>query len=176
MLARRLLSVAVISAAVGAVTTLPAMASDHPHSDRTARVDTPACVDLSNNRGNGTQMYLWQCQDNNPNQKFVFQDGLIKVEDTIGTGREMCLDASNNRANGTRVYQWQCLGNANQLWAVQRGLIILRSTLNSGNRICLDVTNGRANGAPVYLWQCVPNANQTFVIDNGQIAVKDTLL
>ncbi|GGQ27119.1 RICIN domain-containing protein [Streptosporangium pseudovulgare] len=175
MLARRPLAVAVISAAVGAVTVLPAAASAHRHAGRTALVGPPACVDVSNNRGNGTQMYLWQCQDDNANQKFVFQDGLIKVEDTIGRGREMCLDASNNRANGTRVYQWQCLGNANQLWVVQKGLIILKSTLNSGNRVCLDVTNGRTNGTQVYLWQCVPNANQTFVIEDGQIVVKDTL-
>ncbi|WP_161628154.1 RICIN domain-containing protein [Microbispora catharanthi] len=175
MLARRLLAVAVISAAVGAVTTVPAVASARRHAGRTPLVGPPACVDVSNNRGNGTQMYLWECQNNNSNQKFVFDNGLIKVEDTIGKGREMCLDASNNRANGTRVYQWQCLGNANQLWVLQRGLIILKSTLNSGNRICLDVTNSRANLAPVYLWQCVPNNNQKFVIDDGQIVVKDTL-
>ncbi|MEU6741553.1 RICIN domain-containing protein [Streptosporangium sandarakinum] len=175
MLARRPLAVTVISAVVGAVTVLPAAASAPQHAGRTALVGPPACVDVSNNRGNGTQMYLWQCQDDNANQKFVFQDGLIKVEDTIGKSREMCLDASNNRANGTRVYQWQCLGNANQLWVVQKGLIILKSTLNSGNRICLDVTNGRTNGTQVYLWQCVPNNNQTFVIEDGQIVVKDTL-
>ncbi|MGW5266282.1 RICIN domain-containing protein [Microbispora sp. NPDC004025] len=175
MLAHRLLAVAVISAAVGAITTVPVMASVHQQTGRPARVGPPACVDVSNNRGNGTQMYLWECQDNNPNQKFVFQDGLIKVEDTIGKAQEMCLDASNGRANGTRVYQWQCVGNANQLWVLQRGQIILKSTLNTGSRICLDVTNSRANLSPVYLWQCVPNNNQNFVIEDGQIVVKDTL-
>ncbi|MEU8268656.1 RICIN domain-containing protein [Sphaerisporangium sp. NPDC049002] len=175
MLARRLLAVAVISAAVGAVVPLPAGASAHQPVRRAALTGPPACIDVSNSRGNGTLMYLWQCQSDNTNQKFVFEDGLIKVEDTIGKSQVMCLDASNGRANGTRVYQWQCVGNANQLWVIQRGLIILKSTLNSGNRICLDVTNGRANGTQVYLWQCVPNTNQTFVIDDGQIKVKDTL-
>ncbi|MFF0312565.1 ricin-type beta-trefoil lectin domain protein [Streptosporangium sp. NPDC004379] len=175
MIAHRLLAVAVVYAAVGTVTTLPATASTRQHAGRTALAGSPACVDVSNSRGNGTQMYLWQCQDNNTNQKFVIEDGLIKVEDTVGKSKQMCLDASNGRANGTRVYQWQCLGNANQLWVVQKGLIILKSTLNTGNRVCLDVTNARTNGTPVYLWQCVPNDNQKFVIDNGQLKVKDTL-
>ncbi|MGV9772224.1 RICIN domain-containing protein [Streptosporangium sp. NPDC003464] len=176
MLARRLLAVAVISAAVGTLTTLPAVAAAHRSADRTPLVGTPMCVDVSNNRGNGTLMYQWQCDSNNANQKFVIEGGLIKVEDTIGKSQVMCLDSSNGRANGTRVYQWQCLGNANQLWVVQRGLIILRSTLYSGNRLCLDATNGRGNGTQVYLWQCDPsNTNQKFVIEDGQIVIKDTL-
>ncbi|GAA3079646.1 hypothetical protein GCM10010485_17170 [Streptosporangium carneum] len=121
-------------------------------------------------------MYQWQCDSNNTNQKFVIDNGLIKVEDTIGRNQTMCLDSSNNRTNGTRVYQWQCLGNPNQLWVVRRGAIILRSTLNSGNPLCLDVTNDRGNGTQVYLWQCDSNnTNQKFVINNGQFAIKDTL-
>ncbi|WP_344933289.1 RICIN domain-containing protein [Sphaerisporangium flaviroseum] len=175
MLARRLLAVAVISAAVGAVTTVPATASTHQPAGRTLAWP-PMCVDVSNNRGNGTLMYQWQCDSNNTNQRFVIEDGLIKVEDTIGKSQVMCLDSSNGRTNGTRVYQWQCLGNANQRWVIQRGSIILKSTLNSGNRLCLDATNGRGNGIQVYLWQCGGNnTNQKFVIINGQIAIKDTL-
>lgn len=176
MLARRLLAVAVISAAVGAVTTLPAAASTHRPAGRTALAWPSMCVDVSNNRGNGTLMYQWLCDSNNTNQRFVIDNGLIKVEDTVGKSQVMCLDSSNGRANGTRVYQWQCLGNANQLWVVQRGAIVLKSTLNSGSPLCLDVTNGRGNGTQVYLWQCDSNnTNQKFVISNGQIAIKDTL-
>ncbi|MEV4181032.1 RICIN domain-containing protein [Streptosporangium canum] len=177
MLARRLLAVAVISAALGAVTTLPAAASTHRPASHTALAWPSMCVDVSNNRGNSTLMYQWQCDSNNTNQKFVIDDGLIKVEDTIGKSQVMCLDSSNGRTNGTRVYQWQCLGNANQLWVVQRGAIVLKSTLNSARPLCLDVTNGRGNGTQVYLWQCDSNnTNQKFVINNGQIAIKDTLL
>jgi hypothetical protein len=176
MPARRLLTVAVISTAVGALTTLPAAAATPQSVSRTALAWPPMCVDVSNNRGNGILMYQWLCDSNNTNQKFVFEDGLIKVADTLGTNRVMCLDSSNGRINGTRVYQWQCLGNANQLWTIRRGSIILRSTLNSGNRLCLDATGGRGNGTQVYLWQCgATNTNQKFVIDNGQIAIKDTL-
>lgn len=175
MIARRLLAVAVISTAMGAVTTLPAAASTHQPASRTARAWPAMCVDVSNYRGNGTLMYQWQCESYNTNQKFVIDNGLIKVEDTVG-GSQMCLDSSNGRTNGTRVYQWQCLGNANQLWVIQRNLIILKSTLNTGNPLCLDATNGRGNGIQVYLWQCDSNnTNQKFVIDNGQIAIKDTL-
>ncbi len=176
MLARRLLAAAVISAAMGAVTPLPAVASAHQPAGRPALVGPPICVDVSNARGNGTLMYQWQCDSNNTNQKFVIEDGLIKVQDTIGKSQVMCLDSSNGRTNGTRVYQWQCVGNTNQLWVIQRGQIILKSTLNSGNRLCLDATNGRGNGTQVYLWQCDPNnTNQKFVIEDGQIVIKDTL-
>ncbi|MFC4533784.1 RICIN domain-containing protein [Sphaerisporangium dianthi] len=171
-----MLAVAVISATVGAVTTLPAAAAPRQPAGRTAQAWPPMCVDVSNNRGNGILMYQWQCDSNNANQRFVIEDGLIKVEDTVGHSQVMCLDSSNGRTNGTRVYQWQCLGNANQRWVVRRGAIILRSTLNSGVRLCLDATNGRGNGIQVYLWQCDGNnTNQKFVINNGQIAIKDTL-
>ncbi|GAA2896088.1 hypothetical protein GCM10010517_61010 [Streptosporangium fragile] len=177
MLARRLLTAAVISAAMGAVTPLPAMASAHDPASRTAPVGPQMCVDVSNNRGNGTLMYQWQCDSNNTNQKFVIENGLIKVEDTTGRSQVMCLDSSNGRTNGTRVYQWQCVSNANQLWVVKRGLIILKSTLNSANQLCLDATNGRGNGTQVYLWQCDPNnTNQQFLIEDGQIVIKDTLV
>ncbi|MFC7387335.1 RICIN domain-containing protein [Sphaerisporangium rhizosphaerae] len=177
MLARRLLAVVVISTSVGGVTTLPATASTRRPAGHTTLAWPPMCVDVSNNRGNGTLMYQWQCDGNNTNQRFVIDNGLIKVEDTIGTGHVMCLDSSNGRTNGTRVYQWQCLGNPNQLWVVQRGAIILKSTLSSGNPLCLDATNNRGNGTQVYLWQCgSANTNQKFVINNGQIALKDTLL
>ncbi|NUW46288.1 RICIN domain-containing protein [Nonomuraea rhodomycinica] len=171
MLARHLLAAAAISAAVGAVTPLPAVAADGA-----APIGTAMCVDLSNNRGNGTLMYQWACDTYNNNQRFVVEDGLIKVADTIGRNPVMCMDSSNGRTNGTRVYQWQCLGNANQLWVLQNGQIILKSTLNSSNRLCLDATGNRGNGVQVYLWQCDPNNNnQKFVIGDGQIAIKDTL-
>ena len=176
MLARRLLAIAAISIAAGAVTTMPAAASTHQPAGRTALGWPAMCVDVSNYRGNGTLMYQWQCESNNTNQKFVIDSGLIKVEDTVGRSPVMCLDSSNGRTNGTRVYQWQCLSNTNQLWVIQRDMIILKSTINSGNPLCLDATNGRGNGIQVYLWQCESNnTNQKFVISNGQIAIKDTL-
>ena len=141
MLARHLLATAALSAHERRVSPLcPRWPLVRARQPAPSPVGTAMCVDLSNNRGNGTLMYQWQCDPNNTNQKFVLEDGLIKVEDTIGTSQVMCLDSSNGRTNGTRVYQWQCLSNTNQLWVVQRGQIILKSTLDSGNRLCLDAT------------------------------------
>ncbi|GII63506.1 hypothetical protein Skr01_35910 [Sphaerisporangium krabiense] len=176
MLARHLLATAVISTALGAVAPLPAVASAHEPPGPVSQVSTAMCVDVSNNRGNGVLMYQWQCDGNNTNQKFVVEDGLVKVEDTIGKSQVTCLDSSNGRANGTRVYQWQCVSNANQLWVIRRNLIMLKSTLGSADPLCLDATNGRGNGTQVYLWRCdFNNTNQKFVIQDGQIAIKDTL-
>jgi hypothetical protein len=175
LLARRLLAGTIAAAAVSALTALPAAASVQRPTGRTALAGRPVCLDASNDRVNGTQVYLLQCL-RNTNQRFVIDNGLIKVEDTIGTGRqEMCLDASNDRVNGTRVYLFQCLGNTNQIWVIKRGELIIKDSIASGRPVCLDASNDRANGTPVYLFQCLGNTNQKFVIDDSLIKVKDTL-
>ena len=176
MLTRRVLSTAAVSAAIAAITPLPAMAATPGPATPPTRIGSPMCVDVSNNRGNGILIYQWQCGGTNTNQKFTIENGLIKVADTVGKSQVMCLDSSNARTNGTRVYQWQCLSNANQLWTVKNGVIMLSSTQNTSNQLCLDATNNRGNGTQIYLWQCNPdNTNQKFVIQDGQIALKDTL-
>jgi hypothetical protein len=40
------------------------------------------CLDTTNSRANNTNVRLWQCI-NHPNQKWVIQNGQIKVEDTL---------------------------------------------------------------------------------------------
>lgn len=130
LLARRLLAGTIAAAAVSALTALPAAASVQRPTGRTALAGPPVCLDASNDRANGTRVYLLQCLGNT-NQRFVIDNGLIKVEDTIGTGRqEMCLDASNDRANGTRVYLFQCLGNTNQKFVIDDSHIKVKDTLS----------------------------------------------
>ncbi|MGW2193563.1 RICIN domain-containing protein, partial [Streptosporangium sp. NPDC001682] len=34
-------------------------------------------------RPNGTPVHLWECANTNTNQKFVVDDGMIKVKDTL---------------------------------------------------------------------------------------------
>ena len=127
LLARRLLAGTIAAAAVSALTALPAAASVQRPTGRTGH---PVCLDASNDRVNGTRVYLLQCLGNT-NQRFVIDNGLIKVEDTIGTGRpEMCLDASNDRVNGTRVYLFQCLGNTNQKFVIDDSRIKVKDTLS----------------------------------------------
>jgi hypothetical protein len=43
----------------------------------------PMCLDVTNDRGNGVRVYQWQCQDGNNNQKFVVDNGQIKIKDTL---------------------------------------------------------------------------------------------
>lgn len=40
------------------------------------------CLDVGNTRNNGDQVRIWQCV-NHTNQKWVIQQGYIKVADTI---------------------------------------------------------------------------------------------
>ncbi|MEV6157902.1 RICIN domain-containing protein [Nonomuraea sp. NPDC052129] len=176
--ARRLLAGALASAALTAITALPATASAQPPTGhtaaRTALAGPPMCIDATNDRTNGTQVRLWQCM-NHANQKFVIDESHIKVEDTFGTSREVCLDAGNDRTNDTKVRLWQCMNHANQRWIIKNGEIILKDTLTAGNPMCLDVGNTRNNGDKVRIWRCSNHANQKFVIDESHIKVKDTL-
>ncbi|MEV4399315.1 RICIN domain-containing protein, partial [Nonomuraea sp. NPDC049607] len=69
--------------AVVAVAVAPAAAS----TAHAAQAGPPVCLDATNSRADNTVVRLWTCLDH-PNQKWVVQNGHIKVEDTIGTGRE----------------------------------------------------------------------------------------
>src|SRR3954464_3165307 len=167
-LARHLLAVAAVTAAVGVTTALPAAAAARQPATHKAVAGPAMCLDASNSRANGTRVYQWQCLANN-NQIWVIDHGLIKLQDTIGTSREVCLDATNDRFNGTQVYLWQCVPNTNQIWVVKRGELIMRDTLVAARPMCLDSSNARGNGVLSYLWQCLSNNNQKWVIDNGMI-------
>jgi hypothetical protein len=82
MLARRLLAAGAITAAVGAVTALPAVASAQQPADHAALAGPPVCVDATNDRADNTKVRLWRCLDH-ANQKFVIDDSHIKVKDTL---------------------------------------------------------------------------------------------
>ncbi|MFB9495149.1 ricin-type beta-trefoil lectin domain protein, partial [Nonomuraea dietziae] len=104
LLARHLLA-GVAVAVVSASTVLPAAAATaaaHLPAPDTLTHDAPVCLDATKSRTNGTKVQLWQCVGN-ANQRFVIDNGLIKVEDTAGTATPMCLDATKSRTNGAQV-------------------------------------------------------------------------
>ncbi|MER5621658.1 ricin-type beta-trefoil lectin domain protein, partial [Streptosporangium sp. NPDC002544] len=81
-------------------------------------------------RTNGTRVHLWECANTNTNQKFVVDDGMIKVKDTLGSATPMCVDANSTRTNGTRVHLWECANtNTNQKFVVDDGMIKVKDTL-----------------------------------------------
>ncbi|GAA0926111.1 RICIN domain-containing protein [Nonomuraea longicatena] len=164
----RLLVGAVLGAATLAVVTPSAAAA--PAAQR-----TPVCLDATNSWADNTEVRLWACLDHR-NQKWVVQDGQIKLRATVGTGREVCLDATNSRDNGTKVRLWRCLNHTNQKWVLRRGQIVVADTFRTGREVCLDANDSRANGTNVILWTCVRgNRNQEWVVQDGHIKVEDTL-
>ncbi|MER5621659.1 hypothetical protein ABT061_11515, partial [Streptosporangium sp. NPDC002544] len=93
LLARHLLSGAIAVVAASAVTALPAEATVQRPATHTAVAGPAVCVDANGTRTNGTPVHLWQCFAGNTNQKFVIDDGMIKVKDTLGSATPMCVDA-----------------------------------------------------------------------------------
>ncbi|MEV6973369.1 RICIN domain-containing protein [Kitasatospora sp. NPDC093806] len=144
------------------------------------RTSTGMCLDVGGTRNNADAARISRCQDHT-NQRFVHDDGRIKVADTIGATRtEMCLDADSTHTNGDKVRLWACESTptaaANQSWTLRRGSFVLESTLGTPHEMCLDVGNTRKNDDNVILYQCgATNPNQKFLVDNGYLKVRDTL-
>ncbi|MFB7476368.1 RICIN domain-containing protein [Kitasatospora sp. NPDC056184] len=166
--------------------TNPGSATEYTITDGTLTVATPPrppsgmCLDVGNTRVNADNVRIWQCLDHT-NQRFVIDDGRIKVADTVGTsGPEMCLDADNTGTNGDNVRIWACeytqAADANQAWLLRRGLVVLESTVGSAREMCLDVGGTRDNGDNVFLYACgAANPNQRFLVENGYFKVRDTV-
>ncbi|MFJ8363555.1 RICIN domain-containing protein [Streptomyces sp. NPDC093984] len=88
------------------------------------------CLDAGPTRNNGDPVRIWACSEGNANQTFVFQDGQIKVEDTLGTGKEMCLDVGVTRNSGDPTHLWQCYpGLTNQTFVLKRGQLKVEDTI-----------------------------------------------
>ncbi|WP_405365845.1 RICIN domain-containing protein [Kitasatospora sp. NBC_00039] len=163
----------------------PNNGTDYTITDGTLNVATPPrvprgmCLDIGNTRFNADNARIWQCLDHT-NQRFVLDEGRVKVADTVGTNPEMCLDADNTGFNGDNVRIWACeysdAATANQSWLLRRGSFVLESTLGSAQEMCLDVGGTRNNNDNAFIYQCgAGNPNQQFVVEEGYIKVKDTL-
>lgn len=104
------------------------------------------CLDVADGKLiNGGRVQLWDCDGNNKNQQWQFQEGLLK-------SGSKCLDLADGRkSNGATVQLWDCFkGNANQAWELVGSNIRL-----TGTNFCLDVRNGSyANGATLQLYAC----------------------
>ncbi|MFC5667545.1 RICIN domain-containing protein [Kitasatospora misakiensis] len=166
--------------------TDPNNGTEYTITDGTLNVATPPrrpkgmCLDVGNTRNNADNVRIWRCLDHT-NQRFVLDEGRIKVADTLGTGGpEMCLDADNTGTNGDNVRIWACeysqAADTNQTWLLRRGSVVLESTLGTAHEMCLDVGNARNNNDNVFLYTCgATNPNQKFLVEDGYIKVRDTL-
>ncbi|MFI5681888.1 RICIN domain-containing protein [Streptomyces cellulosae] len=153
-------------------------------SDGTLNVSTPSsasgsramCLDIGNTRNNLDNARIWRCVGHT-NQRFVIDEGQVKVADTIGTSREMCLDAGNTRKALDNVYIYACqTPNANQRWVLRDGQLVVKDTIGKSAEMCLDTGTTRNNNDNVFLYTCgSTNTNQKWVVQRGYIKVEDTL-
>jgi ricin-type beta-trefoil lectin protein len=108
----------VVAAVIGGFAVLPASAD----TTSTVKVlihsegDNNLCID-SKNGGNGTQVILWTCDTDNPNQQWI-----IPVNGFYGPIRNiadnLCLDPNglNGGTVGGALIMWPCQGTKNQRW------------------------------------------------------------
>ncbi|MDI3420898.1 RICIN domain-containing protein [Streptomyces luteolus] len=145
----------------------------------TSRAPKPMCLDAGNGRTNGKNVRIWSCNSSYANQKFVIDEGRIKVADTVGKNPELCVSTLNSRNNGDNVHMWECKNTAqaaaNQRWAARGGQFVVENTLGTDNEMCLDTGNSRENDGNARIWRCMDTGNQKLVVQRGQIKVQDTL-
>lgn len=79
----------------------------------TVRVSGTHCIDVTDgNNKDGTRLQLWDCAQNNTNQKWTENNKALGWMNT-----NKCIDMTDgNNAEGTVVQVWTCNGGPNQQW------------------------------------------------------------
>ncbi|TCO44068.1 glucose/arabinose dehydrogenase [Kribbella antiqua] len=114
------------------------------------------CVDVTgNNSSDGTQIELYTCYGNAPNQQWTqYEDGTIH---SLGK----CLDARSGTTSLTPVVLWTCDGSGGQTWVPRTDGSLVN--LRSGR--CLNAKSGTStNGTPLIIYTCVNAANEKWVL------------
>jgi len=159
---------ALSSYGVTLMTTSPSVPADwayivSPYSNK--------CADVPwNNPANGTAIWSWSCQGNNPAQQWSLvpvatTGGFIVYEIKRFAASSKCLDVENSSgglANGLTVQEWDCTGTNNQLWRLGRAgdgsSEFLVVSILSGKCLDLDISQpggGFADGTRLQQWDCL---------------------
>ena len=129
------------------------------------------CLDDGGGNKNGeTKFHLWECDNNNKNQEFVYNAKTKLLRNP--NKNNLCLDDGGGTKNGeTKFHLWTCdPNNKNQQFDYDSATKLFRNP-NKPN-MCLDDGGGTKNGeTKFHLWECDPNnKNQQFdIIEPNQI-------
>jgi hypothetical protein len=150
---RRLVTVAGVAAALGALAAAPAQAQFvYAQNVVVVNQGVSRCLDRAGGSwNNGTQILVWDCHGATNQLWWLSQDGKIMTQ-------MKCVDATSDG----RIVLWDCHGGANQKWTVYGGR--LRSQMYgkcltaSGNNLSLAPCDSRmaqmwGAGRRYPLWQ-----------------------
>ena len=165
-----LVSLAVLSAAVGCSTSPPESVQS------TASADTGSsqggfltfggqygygkCFDVEgDNIGEAANLDSANCNGTQA-QSFIIDGTQIHPAQNRG----YCLDLQNaNYTPGVWVQLWPCNGLPNQQWLLQNGTIVSQGAQQAGKSLCLDVLNNNASsGAVIGMNTCNGSVEQLF--------------
>ncbi|MBX2872583.1 MAG: RICIN domain-containing protein, partial [Saprospiraceae bacterium] len=110
------------------------------------------CIDNSGGKTDDhNKIQLWDCQSDNPNQKWVFlPDFTIRLASSM----DKCLDLENrNTSNNTKIQLYQCNGTGAQKWIFEGTTMMIRYHDNMNKCLTIDKHDG-SNGSQVYLYDC----------------------
>ena len=112
-------------------------------------------LDGGRGAGDGQNVYLWNHDENNANQKWIEHSRGNGAYSYQKLGTAHCLDGGNGGSNGQNLYLWECdSGNQNQQW-IKNGAgadtVQLRKRNSSGYAI--DGTPGGSDGQNVQLYR-----------------------
>ena len=111
-------------------------------------------IDLSSGvTTNGRNIQLWNFNETNTNQQWVFELDVIRLKKL----QTKCMDLDqSNTANGTNIQLYNCNGTAAQNWIYDG--ISKQIRLKKNMDKCIDLSQGNtANGGNIQLWNCGTN-------------------
>eukprot|EP00928_Gymnodinium_smaydae_P026825 TRINITY_DN20945_c0_g3_i1.p1 TRINITY_DN20945_c0_g3~~TRINITY_DN20945_c0_g3_i1.p1 ORF type:complete len:864 (+),score=107.60 TRINITY_DN20945_c0_g3_i1:151-2742(+) len=121
------------------------------------------CVDVAYGRARaGTNVQIWRCDSDNPNQLFEWTPGVSKIR--WAAHPWLCLDIANHAfINGGNVQLWNCQdGNTDQLFSIPSAYGMIRPYKHQD--LCIDVTDHRdRDGSNLQIWRC-GNSDQNFIL------------
>ena len=129
------------------------------------------CLDLRDGNTNaGTPIQIWDCGNNNPNQKWIMGNPI-----ELKANSDKCLDLSAGiTINGNKVQIWDCNNTNNQMW-IYTGYY-LRSVVNDKKCLSVNWNNNFTNGSGAMIFDCgANNAAQQWILDykTGKMKLKD---
>ena len=120
---------------------------------------TNYCMDMTGNAGNKRNIYIWQCNQNNKNQRFWYYEPHKSIRASNGG---YCLDIDTSPTQGHNIQQYKCLNNNNQKWIYDSNTKQIKSPFNN---ICMDNSrNIHTHGNNIWGWDCSDSIAQKWEI------------
>jgi hypothetical protein len=120
---------------------------------------TNYCMDMTGKTGNHKNIYIWQCNQNNRNQRFWYYEPQKSIR-AINGG--YCFDIDGSPRRGRNIQQYRCLNNNNQRWYYDSRTKQIKSPFNN---ICMDNSRNRhRNGNNIWGWNCSGSPAQRWEI------------